>query len=299
MTGGHAGRGADPSGPRVVALGGGHGTAVTLRAVRRYAGDVVAVVSVADDGGSSGRLRASLGIPPPGDLRRCLVALSDDTPLAAAFEHRFESGDLEGHPLGNLVIAGLTSATGDFVSAVAEAGRLLGVAGRVLPATADPVVLKAVAGGGAEIEGQVAVEQAPGPIASISIVPPDARPPEGVVAAIEQADQVVIGPGSLFTSVLAVLVVPAVADALRRTAAPKVYVCNVRATTETAGFTVADHGRALVAHGVVPDVVLHDPATLPLGAGCPGRLVAARLADDPAAGHDPRKLAAALSALVE
>lgn len=287
------------TGPRVVALGGGHGTAVTLRAVRRYAGDVVAVVSVADDGGSSGRLRATLGIPPPGDLRRCLVALSDETqPLVAAFEQRFESGDLEGHPLGNLVIAGLTRATGGFIAAVAEAGRLLGAQGRVLPATIDPVVLKAVAGG-AEIEGQVAVERARGPIASVSIVPPDAAAPDAAVAAIEAADQIVIGPGSLFTSVLAVLVVPAVAQALARAAAPTVYVCNVGASGETAGFTVADHVLALVAHGVTPDCVLHDPAALPLGSGWPGRRVAADLVAGPAGGHDPVKLASALSALVE
>src|SRR5205823_8872732 len=122
--------------PRVVALGGGHGLAASLQAARRYAADLQAIVSVADDGGSSGRLRAAFGIPPPGDLRRCLVALADPaSPWTSAFEYRFDAGELEGHAFGNLVIAGLAEATGDFELALIEAGRALGAAGRVLPAT--------------------------------------------------------------------------------------------------------------------------------------------------------------------
>src|SRR5687768_10262566 len=198
------------TGPRVVAIGGGHGTAVTLAAVRRYAGEVTAVVSVADDGGSSGKLREALGIPAPGDLRRCLVALSDPqaNPLAAAFEHRFD----DGHALGNLVIAALTAATGSFVAALAEAGRLLGATGTVLPATVDPVVLKAVAEAG-EVEGQVNVAKTRR-IAYVGIVPPDAHPPQEALDAVADADQLVLGPGSLFTSVLATATVPAIRDAL-------------------------------------------------------------------------------------
>src|SRR3954454_15476659 len=145
------------SGPNVVALGGGHGLAATLQAARRYAGSVTAIVSVADDGGSSGRLRAALGIPAPGDLRRCLVALGDpDSIWARSFEHRFTSGELEGHAVGNLVIAGLTAATGDFAMALKEAGRLVGTVGQVLPATSGPVVLLAEADTGS-VSGQVAV----------------------------------------------------------------------------------------------------------------------------------------------
>lgn len=283
-------------GPRVVALGGGHGTSVTLQAACRYAGDITAIVSVADDGGSSGRLRAAFGIPAPGDLRRCLVALSDpDQPLARAFGHRFDSGDVEGHALGNLVIAGLTVATGSFIAALDEAGRLLGSAGRVLPATAHPVVLKAVADG-VEIEGQVAVAQARR-ISSVSLVPPDAEPPDDALEAIARAHQVVLGPGSLFTSVLAAVAVPAIGRALQETSALKVYVCNLRPSAETDGFDVAAHVEALAAHGIEPDVVLYDPCTIS-GVDGEHRYVAAPLADPDGLAHDPDRLARALAALV-
>ena len=144
-------------GPSVVAIGGGHGLAATLAAVRTYAGDVTAVVSVADDGGSSGRIRQSVGIPAPGDLRRCLVALADpDSLWARVFDYRFGAGDLEGHALGNLIIAGLSQTTGDFTAALHEAARLLGVEGRVLPVTTSPTVLRASVNG-AEIIGEVEV----------------------------------------------------------------------------------------------------------------------------------------------
>ena len=271
------------TGPAVVALGGGRGLAASLRAARRYAGRITAVVSVADDGGSSGRLREAMGIAAPGDLRKCLVALAqDDSSLwARAFEHRFEVGELEGHALGNLVIAGLASATGDFAAALAEAGRLVGAVGEVLPATAVPVVLKAEAACG-EVQGQVRVSEV-GRISVVSIVPADAEPPPGVIKAIEEADQVVIGPGSLFTSVLATVAVPAIREALARTTAMKVYVCNLREQVpETAGYDADAHVEALVGHGVDPDVVLADPG----------------LADESGDGHDPAKLAAALKELL-
>ena len=229
--------------PRVVALGGGHGLAASLKAIRRYAGAVTAIVSVADDGGSSGRLRATLAIPPPGDLRKCLVALADPGSVwVETFEHRFTAGELEGHAVGNLVIAGLAATTGDFELALAEAGRVLGAVGAVIPATREPVVLKATVraadgddgddgdGEGGErvaVEGQVAVANTDR-IAGISLIPPDPMPPAAALEAIAAADQVVIGPGSLFTSVLAVVAVPAIADALRATSARKVYVCNLR-----------------------------------------------------------------------
>ena len=283
-------------GPRVVALGGGHGTAVTLQAARRYASELTAIVSVADDGGSSGKLRQSLGIPAPGDLRRCLVALSDpDTnALAAAFEHRFD----DGHALGNLVIAALTAAMGNFVAALHEAGRLLGAEGTVLPATVDPVVLKAVADAG-EVEGQVNVANA-GRIAHVSIVPPDAPPPPEALDAIARADQLVLGPGSLFTSVLATTAVPALRDALaeRDTARQRlVYVCNLRESSETPGFDAAAHLHALLAHGVEPDVVLYDPAQMAAG-DCDTACVAADLASGDGTAHDPAKLAIALADLL-
>lgn len=284
-------------GPRVVALGGGHGLSATLSAVRLYAGDITAVVSVADDGGSSGRLREALGIPAPGDLRKCLVALSEpDSIWARAFEHRFDAGELEGHALGNLVIAGLASATGDFTLALAEAGRLLGAKGTVLPATTAPVVLKAEAECG-EVEGQVNVAEA-GRISLVSIVPPDARPPVAALDALEAADQIVLGPGSLFTSVLAVVAVPAIRDALARATGQKVYVCNLRAQApETTGYDVAAHADALAAHGLDVDVVLCDPRGMERGqllVRCEERDVSR----PDGLAHAPGKLATALSDLL-
>ena len=280
-------------GPRVVALGGGHGTAVTLRAARRYAGDITAIVSVADDGGSSGKLRQALGIPAPGDLRRCLVALSDvdANPLAAAFEHRFD----DGHALGNLIIAGLTASTGSFTAALEEAARLLATHGRVLPATTEPVVLKAVSDTG-EVEGQVNVAQA-GRIAHVSVVPADARPPAQALEAIAAADQLVLGPGSLFTSVLAVVAVPDVRQALAAAEAPLVYVCNLHATEETEGFDVAAHVNALVAHGLHPDVVLADTTAIDLG-DLDALTVDTDLTEATTGAHDPAKLARALADLM-
>ncbi|HEX2040948.1 MAG TPA: uridine diphosphate-N-acetylglucosamine-binding protein YvcK [Acidimicrobiales bacterium] len=286
------------SGPRVVALGGGHGLAATLQAARRYAGEITAVVSVADDGGSSGRLREALGIPAPGDIRRCLVALAEPTSLwAATFEHRFEAGELRGHAVGNIVIAGLAAAAGgDFVAALEEAARLLGAAGRVLPATTAPVVLKATAADG-EVEGQVRVAQT-GRIAEVGLVPPDPEPPAAVLEAIATADQVVLGPGSLFTSVLAAVAVPAIREALAATAARRVYVCNLRPQVpETEGYDVAAHVEALVAHGVEVDVAVCDSRHMRVGlmhTPCVDR----PLARPDGSAHDPAELAGVLADLV-
>lgn len=283
--------------PRVVAIGGGHGLAATLRAVRGYAGAVTAVVSVADDGGSSGRLRQAFDIPAPGDLRRCLVALGDpESAWAGYFEHRFDAGELEGHPLGNLVIAGLASATGDFITALEEAGRLVGCRGRVLPASTVPVVLKADAACGA-VEGQVNVSSA-GRISSVSLVPPDAPACAEAVEAIAEADQVVLGPGSLFTSVLAAAVVPAILDALATTTATRVYVCNLRPQLpETDGFDVGAHVDALLRHGIEPDVVLCQAAVLSVSdSRVP--VVERHVADDAGTAHDPARLGPALAGLV-
>lgn len=288
---------------RVVALGGGHGLSASLRAIRLYASEVTAVVSVADDGGSSGRLRSVFGIPPPGDLRKCLVALSEPGSLwVEAFEHRFTAGELEGHALGNLVIAGLAATAGDFEVALAEAGRLLGAVGRVIPATREPVVLKALVRaadgeGAADVEGQVAVGNS-GRIAGVSLVPADPQPTQAALDALATADQVVIGPGSLFTSVLAVVAVPGIRDALAATSARKVYVCNLRAQSpETEGYDVAAHVDALRAHGLDVDVVVCHPGALPLG-GVSVRVMERPVAHEGSAAHDPHLLAVALSDLV-
>jgi uncharacterized cofD-like protein len=284
-------------GPRVVAVGGGHGLAATLRAARRYAGTITAVVSVADDGGSSGRLRRQLGIMPPGDLRKCLVALAQDgSALADAFEQRFDEGELAGHALGNLILAGLMTTCGDAQLGLDEAGRLLGAAGRVVPAALEPVVLKAESQDG-EIEGQTAVMRT-SRISRVSLVPADPPPSPVALAELAQADQVVIGPGSLFTSVIAAVAVPAIAEAVRKTPGLRVYVANLRPQAEeTAGLDVSAHVAALTAHGVDVDVVLADPAAITLGE-LGVRVVTAPLAKANGLAHDPSRLAAALSRLV-
>lgn len=282
-----------------MALGGGHGAAQSLRAARRYATEITAVISVADDGGSSGRLRQELGIPAPGDMRRCIGALlPDDSPLVGALEHRFSEDGRAGHAFGNLLIATLAEITGDFAGAAALAARLVGAKGRVLPATAGPVVLKGTGAGG-EISGQARIN-AEGGVSRVELVPGDAAPARGAVEAIEQADQVVLGPGSLFTSLLAATAVPALRAALATTPAQVVYVANLREQPpETSGFDVADHVRALLAHEVRVDVVLADPAALPIGELPPGLpLVAAPLALPGQAGHDPELLGRELGRLV-
>lgn len=247
---------------KVVGLGGGHGLATSLRAARIYADEIAAVVTVADDGGSSGRLTQELGVPPPGDIRNCLVALSTKEELAELFQHRFASGALTGHTIGNLVIAALTERTGDFAAAVAQAGELLGVTGRVLPATTELVTLFARVNGG-EVKGQVAVARTKAPIQAVYLEPlgPSACP--AAVDAILGADQVVLGPGSLFTSLIATLLVPAIRTALQETTARRVFVCNARQQKgETETLDAASHVQALLAHAgafCVDTVVVQSP----------------------------------------
>ncbi len=281
----------------MVALGGGHGLAATLRAARRYAGEVTAIVSAADDGGSSGRLREAMGAVPPGDLRKCLVALADPSLLLSpSLDYRFNSGELEGHALGNLLIAGLAEASGDVLSALAEVERLVGSVGSVLPATLDAVVLKAVARD-SEVGGQVAVASTRH-IGRIFLEPDDPEPPWGAVEAIRTADQVVIGPGSLYTSVLAAVVVPRLREAIGASDAQRVYVCNLHAQVpEAAGYGVADHVAAVEAHGVEVDVVLCDSSGINLGA-LSKKYVDLPLAKENGLAHDPEKLAVALRNLV-
>jgi len=257
-------------GPRVVAVGGGHGLAATLRAASHYACHITAVVATADDGGSTGRLRSALDMPAPGDLRRCVEAMAGDdgTPLAGALEYRFAGSDVEGHALGNLLLAGLHATSGDFVAAVDELSRVAGLdpsAQRVLPATIDPVVLRAEASGGRRIAGQVAITRTVG-VERVVVEPGTARVPDEVVGALADADQVVLGPGSLFTSVLAAAVVDDVRDAVKRSSGRTVYVCNVRAEAgETRGYDVAAHVAALRRHGIEPDVVVAQRGALAVG----------------------------------
>lgn len=287
--------------PRVVAIGGGHGLAASLRAVRGYAGEVTAVVSVADDGGSTGRLRRATPRPAPGDLRKCLVALAGrSSALSRAMEHRFADGELAGHAFGNLLIAALEESEGDLVRALDEIGMLLGAVGRVLPATSVPVELRAEVSSGGQVHGQVAVA-ARADVERITLDPSDAPACPDAVRAILGADQVVLGPGSLFTSVLAATAVPGIARAMRDSPAPLVYVCNLRPQHgESEGYGVADHVRALARHGVDPDVVVHDPATMAPPA--PGEVacavVGAPVARPSGLAHDPDRLREVLAGLV-
>jgi uncharacterized cofD-like protein len=283
----------------VVAVGGGHGLAASLRAARTYAGSVTAVVSVADDGGSTGRLRAAAPRTAPGDLRKCLVALAGGTgPLVRAMEHRFDSGELAGHAFGNLLIVALEESGGDLVGALDEIGRLIGAVGRVLPSTTVPVELRAVVGSGLEVRGQVAV----GGRADVDLValePPDPPACPDAVEALLAADQIVLGPGSLYTSVLAATAVPGIREAVVSSPAPLVYVCNLRPQAgETSGYDVADHLRALARHGLVPDAVLHDPVAMPVfGDVVEGVTVVTRpLARPHGLAHDAGLLGAALAA---
>lgn len=292
---------------RVTGIGGGHGLAATLRAARTYATEVSAVVTVADDGGSSGRLSRELGIPPPGDIRNCLVALAEDRELAALYQHRYRGGALTGHTVGNLVIAALTEMTGDFAAAVAQAGRLLGASGDVWPATTELVGLRALVAGGV-VEGQVAVAQTKEMIQALFLEPPDPAAYGKAVDAIVDADQIVLGPGSLFTSLIATLLVPGVKAALTETRAPKVFVCNARMQKgETQGFDATAHVEALLGHAganCVDVVVLQSPPVTPDGIPLDGggvralgiEVVEADVATR-AGTHDPERLAEVLESL--
>ena len=243
-------------------------------------------------------------MPAPGDLRRCLNALADpESALGVALEYRFPSGDLEGHALGNLLIAGMADTAGGFVAALDEVGRLIGAVGRVLPATAEPITLVADSGSERPVEGQVAVQNTAG-IRRLAVRPDSPVTPPEVTTAIERADQVVIGPGSLFTSVLAATIVPAVLAALQTSRAPKVYVCNLRPECpETEGFTALDHATALAFHGVPIDTMVCHPGRLgcpPGGAGMtpPVRCVERKVANADGTVHDPTRLAAVLAELL-
>jgi uncharacterized cofD-like protein len=245
----------------VVAVGGGHGTAVSLRALRRLSDHVTGVVSVADDGGSTGRLRAMLDVAAVGDLRKCLGALADpENPLAASFEHRFSVGELAGHAVGNLLLVGLLDATGDLEESVRAVAQAMGVTGEIIPASCEGVVLVAATEEG-DTRGQSEVMMSSS-IRRIRVEPANAAAPIAAVEAIERADLILIGPGSLFTSVLAACVVPGITQALAGTRARKLYVANLREQLpETEGYTLGAHVDALLAHGVVPDAVLVDSSS--------------------------------------
>ena len=281
--------------PRVVGIGGGHGLAATLRAATGYAGVLTGIVSVADDGGSSGRLREATGLPAMGDIRRCLSSLADpDSSIGEILEHRF-TGELDGHAFGNLLIAALDTRLG-FTDAIAELTRLVGAPACILPVTETPVVLVAETDSG-PVHGQVAVQRCRG-IKRVALEPADAAPAPGVVDALLEADQIVLGPGSLYTSVLAGLALPGIRDAVVASAAQVVYVGNLRPQVpETEGYDMAAHVDAFHDHGINPDVVVCHPGALPEGT-VDIEVVTKPVARPSGLAHDPVLLGQALAALL-
>ena len=267
--------------------------AASLRAARSYAGTLTAIVSVGDDGGSSGRLRADFGVAPPGDVRRCISALAtNDSLLTSTLEFRFAEGPLTGHPIGNLLLAGLTVASGDFQQAIDELCRLVGVRGSVFPATTVPVHLLADSDEGT-ITGQVTIERAAG-IRNLRFDPAEPPVVDRAVEAIGQADQVIIGPGSLFTSVLASAVVPGLLRAIQKSQGQRVFVANVANEKAMArGFGLAEHLEAMLDHGVAIDVVVADEVQPAVTLDGPA-LYRADVAAADGWSHDPTKLGAVL-----
>lgn len=240
--------------PRIVMIGGGTGLSTLLRGVREYgnldsAKNISAIVTVADDGGSSGRLREELNILPPGDIRNCLIALSTDEPLLARlFQYRFKDGaaGLSGHSFGNLFIAAMTEVSGDFVKAIKESSKILAVSGKVLPSTVTPLDLRAVFEDGTVANGESQITQSKKKIKRIQIVPENAEALPEAIAGIEGADAIVIGPGSLYTSLVPNLLIKGIREAVNRSGALKIYICNVMTQQgETDGFSASDHLAAI------------------------------------------------------
>ncbi len=305
-------------GPRIVALGGGTGLPSVLRGLKNYTSNLTAIVTVADDGGSSGRLRGDLGMLPPGDIRNCMIALADTEPLMEQlFQYRFESGELAGHNFGNLFLAAMEQVVGDFVTGLRESSRVLAVRGMVLPATLDNVTLKARLSDGQVVQGESRIGHAPLPIEKIWMDPPDATPLAEAIDAIKAADMIVMGPGSLYTSVIPNLLVAPIAEAIRHSAGLKVYVSNVMTQPgETDHFSVTDHVSALekqvgpgliqvvlVNNELIPDRVREryrqegaEPVSIPTDNHLGSILLVAErlLSVDTVIRHDPEKLARAL-----
>lgn len=297
----------------VVALGGGHGLAVSLRALRSLGIEPTAIVGTGDDGGSSGRLRTHLGVPPPGDLRMALAALAEEGLWTRVLQHRFGgTGDVEGHALGNLILVALWEETGDLVAGLDRLGLVLGARGRVLPNCLEPVELIAdieSAGGDVlEVRGQARLTSARGRIVSLRLRPDRPRACAEAVAAVRDSAQVIIGPGSWFTSVLSHVLVPEMAQALRETPAQRILVLNAGPQAgETEDFTAVRHLEtwSALAPGIALDAVVADPRSLddPVGfervaAALGARVVLADVLAGPGH-HDPVRLAGALAGLLQ
>ncbi|MCT7950464.1 YvcK family protein [Ancylothrix sp. C2] len=235
-------------GPKIVAIGGGTGLSTLLRGLKKYSANITAIVTVADDGGSSGRLRREIGVLPPGDIRNCLAALADEEKLLTElFQYRFKAGNgLIGHSFGNLFLTAMSDIEGDLEQAIAASSKVLAVRGQVLPATLTDVNLWAVLSDGRRIEGESSITEAGGNIVKIGCTP--ANPPAlpKALQAIREADLIIIGPGSLYTSVIPNLLVPEIAEAIEQTKVPRIYICNIMTQPgETQDYSVGDHIKAI------------------------------------------------------
>lgn len=256
------------NGPNLVVIGGGTGLSVLLKGLKRYTSNITAAVTVGDDGGSSGRLREEFGVIPVGDIRACIVALADEEDvMEKLFNYRFARGEgLKGHSLGNLLLLALTVVQGSFQDAVSNVDQILHMTGRVLPITMVPLTLKAKLEDGTELVGESNISEAEVPITSLTIEPRDAKPVQAVLKAIEQADAILLGPGSLYTSIIPNLCVEGVVEAIQASEAPVFYVCNVMTQPgETTDYSVGDHLEAIIEHsgpGMVSYVLADDGKTV-------------------------------------
>jgi uncharacterized cofD-like protein len=231
-------------GPKIVAIGGGTGLSTLLRGLKDYSSNITAIVTVADDGGSSGRLRREIGVLPPGDIRNCLAAFADEEKLLTElFQYRFSAGDgLVGHSFGNLFLTAMSDITGDLEQAIAASSRVLAIRGEVLPATLTDVNLWAELSDGRRIEGESSITEAKGKIVKIGCTPENPPALPRALEAIQEADYIIIGPGSLYTSIIPNLLVPDIAIAISESKAPRIYVCNIMTQEgETQGYSVAEH----------------------------------------------------------
>ena len=252
-------------GPKIVAIGGGTGLSMLLKGIKHITNNITAVVTVGDDGGSSGRLREEMGVLPPGDIRNCIAALADDEDLVTKlFQYRFKSGEgLEGHSFGNLFLTALCAITGDMVRAVKESSNVLSIRGRVLPSTLDDMKLVAEMEDGRIIHGESNIPEAHGKIKRLFTDPKTCKALEEVIVAIKNADLIILGPGSLYTSVIPNLLIEEIAKEVALSDAKKIYVCNIMTQPgETDGYTVSDHIQALMKHAnsrkIVDTVLVND-----------------------------------------
>lgn len=238
-------------GPKIVAVGGGTGLSMLLKGVKKITNNITAIVTVGDDGGSSGRLREEMGVLPPGDIRNCIAALADDEDLVTKlFQYRFKTGEgLEGHSFGNLFLSALCSITGDMVSAVKESSNVLSIRGRVLPSTLDDMKLVAELEDGRIIYGESNIPEAKGRIKRLFTNPENCRPLDDAIQAIKEADLIILGPGSLYTSVIPNLLIKEIAQEIATSTAKKIYVCNIMTQPgETDEYSVSTHVNAIIEH---------------------------------------------------